>query len=603
MNNRIIPISICFSLLTINMVSANSSLPGKLKESHPRIILTDAQISALKKNVKHNSLAADYLKKLRKHADSIMDEKPVERILKGPRLLYVSRKVLDRVTTLGLLYRLDNDPKLAARAIKEMRTAADFVDWNPSHFLDVAEMTAALGLGYDWLHDAMTPEDRVIIRRAIINKGLEPGLSIYRKNEWWTVSPSNWNNVCNGGLIIGALAVADEEPDISKKIIAYALKSLPRALATYASDGSWPEGPMYWEYATRYTLMAAYALRSAIGTDMGVMEHTGINQTGYYPWRLTGPTGNFFNFADSTNKIAMRTCLYGLAGWYNNPAYAYMARKAPETSNITALDLIWFDAAGSLKDAAVIPLDVCYSRIGVAALRSSWTDSDAMYVGFKAGSNDVSHAHLDLGSFVLDADGVRWASDLGPDDYDLPYYFVYAKRWDYYRVSTTGHNTLTINGTNQQLKATAPITKFISDEDHSFAIADLTKAYETGSVKRGIMLQKIKREVVVRDEIELKEPADVVWAVHTYADVSIDADGSHAALTHNGKTMNVYLLSPVGARFTVEDIKLDKPFKPLDVKKLMVKLSEKIGKAQIEVLFSPISLNKLPEVAALDAWK
>ena len=48
----------------------------------------------------------------------------------------------------------------------------------------------------------------------------------------------------------------------------------------------------------------------------------------------------------------------------------------------------------------------------------------------------------------LTADGVRWATDLGPDDYNLPGYFDTKKgtaspRWKYYRLNNRSHNTLT----------------------------------------------------------------------------------------------------------------------------------------------------------------
>ena len=51
------------------------------------------------------------------------------------------------------------------------------------------------------------------------------------------------------------------------------------------------------------------------------------------------------------------------------------------------------------------------------------TNPQALFVGFKAGDNKANHSHLDLGSFVFDAAGVRWAMDLGADDYNLPGYF------------------------------------------------------------------------------------------------------------------------------------------------------------------------------------
>ena len=44
----------------------------------------------------------------------------------------------------------------------------------------------------------------------------------------------------------------------------------------------------------------------------------------------------------------------------------------------------------------------------LAVFRSSWTDPNAVFLAIKAGTPSASHAHLDIGSFLLDADGVRW---------------------------------------------------------------------------------------------------------------------------------------------------------------------------------------------------
>ena len=55
---------------------------------------------------------------------------------------------------------MTGDKRYALRAQKEMIAAAAFDDWNPSHFLDVAEMTTALAFGYDWLYDELDPQAR-----------------------------------------------------------------------------------------------------------------------------------------------------------------------------------------------------------------------------------------------------------------------------------------------------------------------------------------------------------------------------------------------------------------------------------------------------------
>ncbi len=50
--------------------------------------------------------------------------------------------------------------------------------------------------------------------------------------------------------------------------------------------------------------------------------------------------------------------------------------------------------------------------------RTSWTDPDAMYLAAKGGRADLNHGHMDAGSFVFEADGVRWAIDLGGVNYN-----------------------------------------------------------------------------------------------------------------------------------------------------------------------------------------
>ena len=78
----------------------------------------------------------------------------------------------------------------------------------------------------------------------------------------------------------------------------------------------------------------------------------------------------------------------------------------------------------------------------------------------KGGNNQADHAHLDLGSFVLDMNGVRWASELGRDNYDLPGYFDLSEgggRWKYFRLNTHSHNTLVFNNDNQRATAKSEI--------------------------------------------------------------------------------------------------------------------------------------------------
>lgn len=557
-----------------------------LRLSHPRLLLLADDAERIHQALSTETAARTYHNALLRNGSRLLTQPPPERVLIGPRLLTVSRTVLDRVLTLALLYRLGGDSRWAARAREELLTAATFSDWNPSHFLDVAEMSHAFGIGYDWLYDALSPEDRTTIRRALVEKGLRQAEQAYAARDSWTRASHNWNLVCNGGIIIGALAVADEEPGLAGTLLAQALASLPLAIATYAPDGAWPEGPTYWEYGTLYLVSALAALTSALGTDFGLSESPGLATTARFRLHVTGPTGQFFNFADATARAGDAPTLFWLGRRYSDPAASAAAREAALLGS-SARDLLWYDASGTPADLASVPFDAHYQAGQVACFRSEWDDRDALYVGFKGGNNAANHAHLDLGTFVLDALGQRWAIELGPDDYDLPGYFG-AERWTYERLKTSGQNTLLLNGANQHPEAVAPLTAFESSGDGGFAIADLTAAYaERGAtrVHRGVHLRDNRTRVVIQDEVETSQPAELTWAMHTRA--AIEVEGERALLKQGGAVLEARLLSPPGATFSVEDVTIAPPQQPAsDVRRLLVRLPE-VTSVQLAVLFTP----------------
>ena len=119
---------------------------------------------------------------LRRKATQFLTEPPCRRVFEGKRLLAVCRAVLERILALAMAARLGDDPAFARRAIDEMMAAAAFSDWNPTHFLETAEMTFALAVGYDWLYDLLTDDERETNRRRYYREGPH-SLPRYRQQE------------------------------------------------------------------------------------------------------------------------------------------------------------------------------------------------------------------------------------------------------------------------------------------------------------------------------------------------------------------------------------------------------------------------------------
>ena len=556
-------------------ISPAEEILRTLKKEHPRLLATSADFAALKTRVSADPLLKQWHADLQQQAARILDAPPSKyEIPDGLRLLATSRRVLGRVQTLAMLYRLDGDQRYADRAWLELNTAAAFTNWNPRHFLDTAEMTHAFAIGYDWLYDVWSEGQRETLRTAMIEKGLKLAMKIEDEHRGWAAARHNWNQVCNGGIGMGALALADVEPKLCGDFLNAAMKSIQLAMAEYGPDGAWAEGPGYWGYATAYNVVFLAALQTALGSDFGLTKIEGFSEAGTFPIYASGPSGLSFSYADSHAGAMRAPEMFWLARQFNRPEFAWYERQAARAS---ALDLLWYDARLA-RDPGAPPLDKYYRNSEITLMRSAWNDKDALFVGFKAGDNKANHSHLDLGSFVLDALGTRWAEDIGGDDYNFPGYFG-KQRWDYYRLRAEGHNTLVINPSaapDQDPRAAATIIKYQSRPERVFVVANLSAAYakagaaissrtndngrvrdvtlsqakEDTTVQRGLAMLN-RKQVLVQDEVRTSQPSEVWWFMHTHAQVQVSPDGATAVLTQGKARLQARILTPATAGFQV----------------------------------------------------
>jgi hypothetical protein len=528
--------------------------------AHPRVFLKQGAEKALNESLTADPARARLRTALLARADKMLAEKPVERVLIGRRLLDKSRTCLSRVLHLGLAWRLTGERKYAERARQEMLAAAAFSDWNPSHFLDVAEMTAALGIGYDWLYAFLDEASRATIREAIIEKGLKPSLTV----NGWTRAIHNWNQVCNAGMAIGALAVAESEPQLAAQMIARAINTVPAAMHEYGPDGAYPEGASYWSYGTTFNVMLIAALESTLGSDFGLTQTPGFPATADYMLHVYGPTGLPFNYSDAgSGRAGLIPAMFWFAAVRQAPHLLWSewakleAGGNPfEGDRLDPLLLLWLPP-GAGRPAA--PQALSWTGHGptpVAFHRSSW-DSSATYIAIKGGSPSTNHAHMDIGSFVMDAAGTRWADDLGMQGYhslesrgvDLWGRGQEAGRWRVFRLGTSAHSVLMVNGAQQRVEGKAPITT----SKPGRTVVDLSETYrgQLAQARRGVQLRP-DSTVLVQDEFTAAQAgaASIRWAMLTRADVRIDGPG-RATLTREGRTLELRVLEPAGAALKI----------------------------------------------------
>jgi len=538
------------------------SLKSFLKDEHPRLFINSERIKELKKLAESDQMLKGLIDGLIERANGFIGEPVCEFKIIGPRMLNRCQQIGDRVSTLAMAYNLTNESKYLERAKEELFNAARDPHWNKDHFLDGAELCLAFGIGYDWLYKGLTSDERDTIRNALVEKGLKVGLAEMQNGVHWTTSPTNWNSVVNGGLTAGALAVADEVPEIAAPIVNTAVKNLPLMFASYRNDGSWEAGPDYWSYATRYSALAIDAIISTLNSDYGLTQSEGLRNTGFFPIQSEGPIGLYYNFAGGAPESVTKPELFWLGKIYETPYFIKENHRllkkqsslseTPKSFNVipVTFNIVWYQQEPA--DIAPLPLGIAYNGTGTVTMRSTWNDPNAVFVGFKGGFNTADHAHLDIGSFVFDANGVRWAADLGRDNYDIPGYWDTPEgggRWNIFRLNNFSHNTLTINNDRQRIAAKAPIVKSGFSDARSFAVTDMTTAYEphAKSVMRGIALTDGKT-IIVQDEIVWSgKDKKVRWQITT--DAEIQLTGKEALLKKDGKTFRASIISPEGAVF------------------------------------------------------
>ena len=537
-----------------------------LNPAHPRVLFTEAQGAETARLLKTDADLQRLYASVEREAQGLLkDPKTVEYLIVGPRLLTQSRRCLRRILALGTVYRLTEDAELKAkcfeRAMAEIHAAEAFPDWNPSHYLDTAEMTAAFAIAFDWFYADLTAEEKALMVRNIYEKGVLPA----QGRKGWKTSAYNWNQVCSGGITMGILAIADEVKEPEKQaILENTLRELregvSNAMKTFAPDGAWAEGPGYWIYTTLYTLFYINALEGSLGDDFGLCDYEGFDRTAAFQVALGDSTGKSFNFADAGPGDVSSMALLWFADRFKHPEWGQYYLQ--NVHNIFPL-AVWFyrPCDGDITKA---PLDFTFRNAEVATFRGAWNDPDAWFLGFKSGSNAVNHSHLELGNFILQKDQVRWVVDLGADNYNLPAYFGNL-RWTYYRLSTRGQNTICIDDQNQNPKGSAVVQNFQTSPDAGSCSTDLTDAYrgQPESLTRSVRLDRKNSEVVIRDEIGPGVGENVgkplVWQFHTRAKIEVAEDGKSAVLTQsNGTkdcTLGVHLTQATNpaARFEVRE--------------------------------------------------
>ena len=548
-------------------------LKDNLSAEHPRLGLTPSLEADIKARLETDPVLKNMYAAMKQNVDRVLREDPIERKQTGRRLLSVAREMLWRVNVLGFVYRMERSPEILARIKDELLAVAAFSDWNPSHFLDVAEISMAVSLGLDWTWGDLSEDDFQTISSALIEKGLRTDDGETQINN----KENNWNQVCNGGMIAAALTVAESEPELAAKAISGALDAIPIALSHYAPDGAYPEGSTYWGYGTMYTAMTSSILETALGTDFGIFDVPGLAESAMFRVVMNAPSGQYYNYGDCGDRrgkrgdvtLAWFASKTGEASYFEREGFLLPADDMGKLDRHIGLGMVWLAGFDSTKTSSVPP--VWYGRgiNPVAIFQGGSDDARDYYLGTKGGRANISHGSMDAGSFIFELNGVRWAIEIGNQSYheiEATGFRLWgreqdAQRWELLSKNNLGHNTITINGAHHLVDGAATLLN-CNQGDRPEVSYDLTALFgDLVSKATRTWTKDSDRSAVVTDTVvESDRTETVTWQMLTVADVDVVEGG--AMLRQDGKQLKLENLSHPDVEVSV--VSLDPPPHELD---------------------------------------
>lgn len=460
-----------------------------------------------------------------------------------------SRDFRFRMECLGFAYQMTGDRKYSNRAWKEFQSLSTFPDFDYGHPIDTGEYQMGAAIGYDWMYDAFTDEQRKIIQDTIYRNGTSVVWQSYYGRtrpesgavQNWSAYKfvSNFNTVMNGGNIAAAIALADVYPDVCFDVLEKAFRSLEFTFIGLAPHGGWDEGSNYWAYTMDYMIRAFMTSKVALGTDFNMMKSEGVSDTGRYIVAIQSLNGgNAFHDSPSSSSTTHYSFPY-LSKVFNQPELQALRTQAWQmelNGGTNIMEIFTYDPNVDTSAINNLPNLLVTHGTESFSIRESYQDSNGLYLSGHFGAVNCNHAHNDTGAFVLEMLGEKWAEDLGMESYSLT-----VKSNELYRKRTEGHNTFTINNTtdfNQSLDGFAPIIKYESKERGAYVVSDMSSVYsDVSNMLMGYYVGDDMESITMRAEMELKKKSEIYWFMHTQADILLDNENNKAILTKKGKSV------------------------------------------------------------------
>lgn len=388
---------------------------------------------------------------------------------------------------------------------------------NPYIDLFAAQTGATLALILHLLQDeldAVTPQIARRVRLEIRRRVITP--FFHHDDFWWMgmmpKAVNNWNPWILSNVLT-TLTVCETDAFAFRDGVSRVMRMLDAYVAQMPSDGGCDEGVSYWNMAGGALLDCLETLYHLSDGRLDFYHEPLVQKIGAFPLKAHITADYFWNFADCDAKPVLdgeRVYRYGLRTGNSGlmALGADMSRRHPEvfSRDTPEFSRVLNRLFNPINAMPALPpqMDVLLPDLQVMALRRG-----GLYGAIKAGHNDESHNHNDVGTFLIYQNGCPKVIDAGNMVYTAKTFGP--ERYTLFNTRGANHNLPVIGGHEQREGREHAATAVVFEKEA--AQMDIAPAYpkEAGALK---ILRRFAYEnnaFVLTDEIILQSEQSVTW--------------------------------------------------------------------------------------------
>lgn len=390
--------------------------------------------------------------------------------------------------------------------------------------LGAGETSLNLSWIYLMLHSQLEKISPVIPQRIqfeLNRRIIQPYLNV---NFWWMGFPykkvNNWNIWINRNMLY-TIALTGDKDSTSLVFIDRLLHSADNFINSYGDDGGCEEGTHYWEAAPGYMIQLIDLVKDISKGKIDISQEPLIKRMGQYIYKMHIDKGYFVDFADASpvphlpplvifnygsvirDSVMMKFGSY-LASIQN---FSKSLDKCVHLFNYFE-DLLLRDDILNTPPAEPFVLQSWFPDLQQMTQRDNGSNAEGLFLAGKGGVNGVSHAHNDVGNFIIYVDGNPAIVDAGVGTYTAKTFS--SQRYDIWTMQSAWHNLPTINGVQQKdgSKYKAEDVHYNTSGNRTVFELNIAKAYPDAarvkSWKRSLTFNRYKN-IVLQENYELKE--------------------------------------------------------------------------------------------------